>query len=157
MFAKLLVYRSNECRFVLEADDGWRNSIVGTPRLDADRDTSAGFAWHSRQSVIVNDLDYERPFRVLALLAEHKIIRCVKKLVGEVGILLTTDADSRVDPNWFGANMAALDAGADAVTGWVELDPLEWGSIPLSLHETDDPQKAQRNTDRKLAGLVLVE
>jgi hypothetical protein len=59
------------------------------------------------------------------------------RLAGPDGVVLTTDADSRVDPDWLAANLAALDAGADAVAGWVELDPTDWSRIPRALHEAD--------------------
>ena len=59
------------------------------------------------------------------------------RLSGDRGVLLTTDADARVDPDWVGANLAAIDAGAEAVAGWVELDARDWGAIPLRLHEAD--------------------
>jgi hypothetical protein len=59
------------------------------------------------------------------------------ELAGLDGILLTTDADARVDPGWIDANLDAIEAGADAVAGWVELDPIDWSAIPLSLHEDD--------------------
>ena len=42
-----------------------------------------------------------------------------------------------VDPDWIGANLSAIRAGADAVAGWAELDPLDWGAIPVALHEDD--------------------
>ncbi len=58
-------------------------------------------------------------------------------LVGSDGILLTTDADGQVDPDWLAANLAAIDAGAEAVAGWVELHPIDWGRIPAALHEDD--------------------
>ena len=58
-------------------------------------------------------------------------------LAGPGGVLLTTDADGRVDPTWLAANLAALAAGADAVAGWVELDAIEWGRIPAILHQDD--------------------
>lgn len=58
-------------------------------------------------------------------------------LAGCDGILLTTDADAQVDPDWVAANLAAIRAGADVVAGWVELDPIDWGMIPLRLHEDD--------------------
>jgi GT2 family glycosyltransferase len=58
-------------------------------------------------------------------------------LAGRDGILFTTDADSVADPEWLGENLAAIAAGADAVAGWVELDPRDWSRIPLSLHEDD--------------------
>jgi glycosyltransferase involved in cell wall biosynthesis len=59
------------------------------------------------------------------------------RLVGESGVLLTTDADGIVDANWTHANLAALRAGADAVAGWVDLDPESWHQIPMKLHEDD--------------------
>ena len=51
------------------------------------------------------------------------------------GVLLTTDADARVDPDWLAANLAAMHAGAELVAGWVELDAVEWGRIPVTLHQ----------------------
>ena len=49
------------------------------------------------------------------------------------GTLLTTDADSLVPPDWVAANLAALEAGADAVAGRVELIPEEAALLPPSL------------------------
>ncbi len=49
------------------------------------------------------------------------------------GTLLTTDADSIVPPDWVAANRAALEAGADAVAGRVELIPEEAALLPPSL------------------------
>lgn len=59
------------------------------------------------------------------------------KLAGPCGVLLTTDADGRADSDWLAANLAALAEGADAVAGWVDLDPAEWSNIPMALHEAD--------------------
>lgn len=58
------------------------------------------------------------------------------------GLLLTTDADGVVDPEWLQANLAAVQAGADAVAGWVDLDPMDWARIPLHLHEDDAREMA---------------
>lgn len=41
------------------------------------------------------------------------------------GAVLTTDADSRPEPQWLRANLGALAAGADAVAGVIVPDPLE--------------------------------
>lgn len=38
------------------------------------------------------------------------------------GIILTTEADARVAPDWMGATLAAIADGADAVAGKVDLD-----------------------------------
>ncbi|MEH3145913.1 MAG: glycosyltransferase [Methylobacterium frigidaeris] len=51
------------------------------------------------------------------------------------GVILTTDADSRVPPDWVALNLAAIDAGADAVAGRIALDPVEAARLPARLHE----------------------
>lgn len=58
-------------------------------------------------------------------------------LAGDDGVIITTDADGRVDDDWVEANIAAICRGADAVAGWVDLDPAEWAKIPMALHEDD--------------------
>lgn len=52
---------------------------------------------------------------------------------GGAGIILSTDADSRVPPDWVARNRAAIEAGADAVAGRVELDAAEAALLPPSL------------------------
>jgi glycosyltransferase involved in cell wall biosynthesis len=49
------------------------------------------------------------------------------------GMILSTDADSRVPPDWVARNWAAIRAGADAVAGRVELDAAEAARLPPSL------------------------
>ncbi|MBE7199109.1 MAG: glycosyltransferase [Parafilimonas terrae] len=49
------------------------------------------------------------------------------------GIILSTDADSRVPTSWVARNRAAVQAGADAVAGRVELDAAEAALLPPSL------------------------
>lgn len=49
------------------------------------------------------------------------------------GIILSTDADSRVPPDWVARNWTAIRAGADAVAGRVELDAAEAALLPPSL------------------------
>jgi GT2 family glycosyltransferase len=53
------------------------------------------------------------------------------------GVLLTTDADGRVAPDWLAANLRAIRAGADAVAGRALIDPQEAELIPAELHEAD--------------------
>ncbi len=85
-FAKLLVHRAEERRFVLQAGVGWREGLVGQARLDADTGTAAGFAWHSGQPVLSNDIVAEGRFRVPGLLAEHGIGCSINVVVpGEAG------------------------------------------------------------------------
>ena len=49
------------------------------------------------------------------------------------GVLLTTDADSRVPPQWLARNLAAIHAGCGAVAGRVTLEPAEEGLLPQAL------------------------
>lgn len=48
--------------------------------------------------------------------------------------LLTTDADSRVPPDWIARNLAALARGADAVAGRITLDAHDAARLPDALH-----------------------
>jgi GT2 family glycosyltransferase len=50
------------------------------------------------------------------------------------GVLMTTDADSRVGPDWVLRNLACLEAGADGVAGRISLDPDDAALLPPSLH-----------------------
>ncbi|TDR85300.1 glycosyltransferase [Enterovirga rhinocerotis] len=52
----------------------------------------------------------------------------------DAGILLTTDADSRVAPDWVARNLAAIACGADAVAGQIELDDQDAAVLPAALH-----------------------
>ena len=49
------------------------------------------------------------------------------------GLLLTTDADTRVPPDWIASARAEVDAGADLVGGRVTLDPAERAALPAGV------------------------
>jgi len=53
------------------------------------------------------------------------------------GVLLCTDADGQVAPNWLAANMSHIRNGADAVAGRAIIDPVDAAAIPAALHEND--------------------
>ena len=86
--------------------------------------------------------------------ARYLAVQEAARLAGSDGVILTTDADGRVDPDWLYANLAALAAGADAVCGWVELDPVEWGRIPTILHEDDARECAYDDLCDRLHALL---
>ncbi len=52
----------------------------------------------------------------------------------EDGVILTTDADSRVGGTWIRDNLACIAAGVDAVAGCIALDPQEASLLPTALH-----------------------
>jgi glycosyltransferase involved in cell wall biosynthesis len=57
--------------------------------------------------------------------------------LGSSGVLMTTDADGQVPPDWISRNLASLRAGADAVAGRAEVDGIDAAEIPQSLVEND--------------------
>lgn len=75
--------------------------------------------------------------RATAGTARSLAMRHAARLLGPDGILLTTDADGQVAPDWIVANLAAFRQGADVVAGQAVIDPLEAGRIPAHLHADD--------------------
>ncbi len=57
--------------------------------------------------------------------ARRLAVHMAAELAGDDGIILTTDADGRVAPDWLRANLRALRAGADAVAGRAVIDPAD--------------------------------
>lgn len=52
---------------------------------------------------------------------------------GRAGVILTTDADGEVAPDWLAGNLAEIAAGADAVAGNIAADPVEHAALPDAL------------------------
>ena len=46
------------------------------------------------------------------------------------GIIATTDADTMISETWIAATIAAFRKGADAVTGFISIDPDEFAALP---------------------------
>jgi hypothetical protein len=61
-------------------------------------------------------------------------------------VLLTTDADSRVPPQWLVRNLAAIQAGCGAVAGRVTLEPTEAGLLPQALKRRTARESAYEHT-----------
>jgi hypothetical protein len=53
------------------------------------------------------------------------------------GVLLTTDADTIVPPDWVTRNLESLHRGVSIVCGRAVIDPIEAAMIPAHLHEDD--------------------
>ena len=66
--------------------------------------------------------------------------QCALSLAGYNGIILTTDADSKVATNWIAANIAAIDAGSDAVAGMAVLDDRDAAALPERLLIDDEKE-----------------
>jgi hypothetical protein len=68
--------------------------------------------------------------------------------------LLTTDADSRVPPDWIANNLRHIDAGADAVAGRAVIDPQDALLIPQKLHDDDALECAYGELLDEIAALL---
>ena len=70
------------------------------------------------------------------------------------GVLLCTDADGRVAPDWIAANLRHIRNGADAVAGRALLDPVDAAAIPAALHAADARECAYAAVLDRIASLV---
>ena len=69
-------------------------------------------------------------------------------------VILTTDADSRVAPDWVGRNLAAIDAGADAVAGTLALDADEAARLSPALRTRGEREAAYHHLLDRLSALI---
>jgi hypothetical protein len=69
--------------------------------------------------------------------ARREAMALAARLAGPNGILITTDADGVVPPDWVRQNLAGLRQGADVVCGQAVIDPTEAAMIPAHLHADD--------------------
>jgi hypothetical protein len=69
------------------------------------------------------------------------------------GIILTTDADSQVAPNWIAENLSAFEAGAEAVLGRIDLDG-EGKFLPEALHRRGALEDAYERLLTELSWLL---
>jgi cellulose synthase/poly-beta-1,6-N-acetylglucosamine synthase-like glycosyltransferase len=69
------------------------------------------------------------------------------------GVILTTDADSQVAPNWIAENLAAFAAGAEAVLGRIDLDE-EGARLPEALHRRGELEDTYERLLTELSWLL---
>jgi hypothetical protein len=73
---------------------------------------------------------------------------------GRDGVILTTDADSQVAPNWIAENLAAFAAGAEAVLVRIDLDE-EAARLPEALHRRGELETRMRDCSRNCPGYLI--
>ena len=131
--------RIGACLEALDAQLGARLDaivLLVNNTTDGTADIARAVPIHPGTQMLVLERDLP-PAQATAGHARQLAMEAAASLAGLHGIVLTTDADGQVDPDWLAATLAAFDAGADAVAGWVDLHPIEWGRIPARLHEDD--------------------
>jgi GT2 family glycosyltransferase len=86
-----------------------------------------------------------RGTRASAGFARNLAVRYAMDMLEPHDVLLTTDADAVVDPNWIAATLAALHDGADAVCGRAVISQADASAIPAHLHE-DNARETKLST-----------
>jgi hypothetical protein len=67
--------------------------------------------------------------------ARRLAMEAAARITAPDGVLLTTDADTLVHPDWIEANLKEIEAGYDAVAGYVMADPMELMELPPAILE----------------------
>jgi PAS domain S-box-containing protein len=80
-FAKLLELAEDGKSLLLVAGVGWKDGLVGSLRLDAGRDSHAGFTLLANEPVIMRDLRTEKRFNAPPLLREHEVVSGMSVLI----------------------------------------------------------------------------
>ena len=100
-FAKVLRPRAEADNLLVVAGVGWRPGVVGHATLGSHMDSPAGFALHSGQPVLSNDLGSEGRFRIPTLLVEHGVQSAINVPIGVAGRepfgVLEVDSTARHD------------------------------------------------------------
>lgn len=97
------------------------------------RDATAALARGFRPvaaSIIVDEVNLA-PAHAHAGGARRRAMDRAVTVAGARGIIMTTDADSRVDADWIAANIAELENGADAVAGNITFDLAARKALPM--------------------------
>lgn len=63
--------------FLLRTGSGWKNGLVGSARLSAERETQMGFTMEAGEPVVVEDAARQTRFRNLPLLQDHGVVSSV--------------------------------------------------------------------------------
>jgi hypothetical protein len=103
---------------------------------DTTETIARGMRLHLRFSLDITSVALP-PAQASAGHARRLAMQSAADQVGDDGILLTTDADAIVPPDWVVRNLHALDKQTDIVCGRAVIDPVEAALIPAHLHEDD--------------------
>jgi hypothetical protein len=70
------------------------------------------------------------------------------------GVLLSTDADGRVDPSWLAGHLAALATGVDAVAGRYHPDTAEAARLPAALRAREAAERGYASLLDEMAAFL---
>ncbi len=70
--------------------------------------------------------------------ARRHVMDLAADRAGPAGVVMSTDADSRVDVDWIAANLGEIASGADAVAGVISFDAAAREGLPDLDHRADE-------------------
>jgi GAF domain-containing protein len=115
-FCKILEYLPLENRLLVRAGIGWHPGVVGHATIGADLESPAGYALHTGEAVIANDLEHETRFRRPELLAAHGVRRAMNViLVGEGKPYGVLEVDNRAGREFSEHDIAFLQGAANVL------------------------------------------
>lgn len=115
--------------------------VVGANNC-TDATATAARSFAPRWSEVVVDEVLLPPEHAHAGGARRWIMDRAADLAGAAGVVMTTDADSRVDGEWIAANLGEISVGADAVAGIVTFDAAARATLPDFRHRAAEWQLA---------------
>ena len=86
--------------------------------------------------------------------ARRLAMEAAADLVAADGMILTTDADTLVEADWIAANRREIEAGADAVAGYVMADPIELMELPPAILERGSLEWEYQQLDAEMVARV---
>jgi two-component sensor histidine kinase len=136
-FAKVLEYLPAEHALLVRAGYGWREGVVGHAKLGADDASPAGYALHTSEPVLSNDLALEERFRTPALLLEHGVKGAINVIIQGDGVPFgVLEADCQRADGFVQADIAFLQNAANLLGLAVERSRRET-ELEAALSATD--------------------
>ena len=115
-FAKVLRARSASDDLLVIAGIGWHAGVVGHATLDAGLGSPAGYALHTGQPVLSNDLVDENRFRTPSLLVDHGVHSAINVAIGGAEPFGVLEVDGTLRGEFVKADISFLQALANVLT-----------------------------------------
>ncbi|WP_185965213.1 glycosyltransferase [Glacieibacterium frigidum] len=109
-------------------------TIVVSANNCSDATAATARSYVARWSKIIVDEVALPPEQSHAGGARRYVMDRAADLAGAGGVVMTTDADSRVDIDWIASNLGEIAGGADAVAGIITFDAAARATLPALLH-----------------------
>ncbi len=125
-FCKILEHIPAEKCFLVRAGVGWGPGIVSVATVGDDLASPAGFALHTSQPVIANQLENEERFRTPELLVKYGVRRAMNVILqGEGRPFGVLEVDSRSEEKFSRHDIAFLQGAANVVGMAIERECYE--------------------------------